>query len=77
MAVTPVVAATLVKNGFTVNIEDGAGAEAKFRNEEYESVGANLVNVSESFKSGKHFTNSSIFVSFHVALVTGHRTLYR
>lgn len=43
VAVTPVVAGAFVKKGFTVNIEENAGNEAKFRNDDYAAVGARIV----------------------------------
>lgn len=49
---TPTVAATFIKKGFTVNVEENAGLEAKFRNEDYLSVGANVVNTQGAFNSG-------------------------
>ncbi|GAB0093708.1 NAD(P) transhydrogenase, mitochondrial [Sergentomyia squamirostris] len=44
VAMTPAVAATLVKKGFNVNVEAGAGFEAKFRDEEYSQAGAKIVD---------------------------------
>lgn len=49
VAMTPVVAATLIKKGFNVNVEAGAGAEAKFRDEEYQKAGAKLVDKNAAF----------------------------
>lgn len=51
VALTPVAAATLVKKGFTVNIEDGAGLESKFRNEDYATAGAKVVDKITAFHS--------------------------
>lgn len=51
VAMTPTVAATFIKKGFTVNVEENAGLEAKFRNEDYLSVGANVVNTQGAFNS--------------------------
>lgn len=48
----PSVVQTLVKKGFTVNIEEQAGHEAKFTNQNYEEAGANLVNKENAFQSG-------------------------
>lgn len=53
VAITPVVTAALVKKGFTVNIEPGAGIEARFRNADYEAAGGKLVGKDSVFKSGK------------------------
>jgi len=43
VAITPAVTATLAKKGFTVNVEPGAGIEARFRNDDYTAAGAKLV----------------------------------
>nr|XP_022901005.1 NAD(P) transhydrogenase, mitochondrial-like [Onthophagus taurus]XP_022901007.1 NAD(P) transhydrogenase, mitochondrial-like [Onthophagus taurus] len=51
VALTPTVAATLIKKGFTVKVEENAGANAMFRNEDYEKVGAKMVKKDEAFKS--------------------------
>jgi NAD(P) transhydrogenase len=52
VALTPAAAASLVKKGFTVNIEDGAGLESKFRNEDYANAGARVVDKVTAFCSG-------------------------
>lgn len=44
VALTPAATSTLVKKGFTVNVEAGAGFEAKFRDDEYKKAGGNIVN---------------------------------
>lgn len=44
---------TLVKKGFTVKIEENAGVDAKFRNSDYESAGAKLVEDQQAFSSGE------------------------
>lgn len=59
VSITPAVTQTLVKKGFKVNIEQSAGALAKFRNDDYEQAGAKLVNNEEVFSSGK-LVNCSI-----------------
>lgn len=66
VAVTPAVAATFIKKGFTVNIEKGAGVEAKFRDSDYASVGAKLVEKNDAFDSGLSLLLSCIvyFVVF-------------
>lgn len=51
VAITPAVAATLVKKGFTVQVEEGAGAEAKFRNDDYAQAGAKIVDKTTAFQS--------------------------
>lgn len=48
---TPVVTSTLVKKGFTVNIEAGAGFGAKFRDDDYSKAGANIVNSNAALSS--------------------------
>jgi NAD/NADP transhydrogenase alpha subunit len=52
VALVPAAAATLVKKGFTVNVEDGAGLESKFRSEDYASTGAKVVDKNTAFHSG-------------------------
>ena len=44
--------ATLVKKGFTVNVEPGAGIEARFRNEDYTAAGGKLVDRAAVYHSG-------------------------
>ncbi|XP_069689607.1 NAD(P) transhydrogenase, mitochondrial-like [Periplaneta americana] len=51
VALTPAATATLVKKGFTVNVEDGAGLESKFRNEDYTSAGGKVVDKNSAFHS--------------------------
>lgn len=53
VALVPSVVQTLVKKGFTINIEEQAGHEAKFTNQNYEEAGAKLVNKENAFQSGK------------------------
>lgn len=52
MALTPSVAAALIKKGFSLNLEDSAGLGAKFRNEDYASVGAKIVDRNKAYGSG-------------------------
>lgn len=69
VALIPAVTQTLVKKGFTVNIEEDAGKGAKFTNEEYESAGAKLVNKITAFESGwtcKTFQIKAYFSFFFV-----------
>nr|XP_023016284.1 NAD(P) transhydrogenase, mitochondrial-like [Leptinotarsa decemlineata] len=49
VAITPAVTETLVKKGFKVNVEEDAGVLAKFRNKDYESAGAKLVDTHNAF----------------------------
>lgn len=51
VAITPAVTATLVKKGFTVNVESGAGIEARFRNEDYTAAGGKLVDRTAAYHS--------------------------
>lgn len=53
VALTPVVTAALVKQGFNVNIEKGAGFEAKFRDEDYTAAGGKIVDQNQAFHSGE------------------------
>jgi NAD/NADP transhydrogenase alpha subunit len=52
VALSPVVTATLVKKGFHVNIEKGAGEGAKFRDEDYLAAGGQIVDGNKAFESG-------------------------
>lgn len=52
VAITPAVTATLVKKGFTVNVESGAGVEARFRNDDYAAAGGKLTDKKSVFESG-------------------------
>ncbi|KAK2721039.1 hypothetical protein QYM36_003353 [Artemia franciscana] len=47
VALTPAVVATLAKKGFSVNVENGAGIEAKFRDEDFASAGAKVLDKKE------------------------------
>ncbi|CAH0557319.1 unnamed protein product [Brassicogethes aeneus] len=51
VAVTPAVTQTLTKKGFTVLVEENAGVEAKFRNEDYEKSGAKIASNQNVFES--------------------------
>ncbi|XP_044268563.1 NAD(P) transhydrogenase, mitochondrial-like [Tribolium madens] len=51
VALTPAVAQTLSKKGFTVNVEENAGLGAKFRNEDYEQAGGVIVDKKRTFDS--------------------------
>lgn len=54
VSLTPAVTATLVKKGFQVRVEKGAGLEAKFRDAEYEASGAKLVDKNAAYQSGSN-----------------------
>ncbi|KAK7091447.1 NAD(P) transhydrogenase, mitochondrial-like [Littorina saxatilis] len=51
VALSPAAVANLVKKGFAVNIEGGAGEEAKFKNEDYEAAGAIIKGEQDTFHS--------------------------
>lgn len=51
VALTPAVTSALVKKGFTVNVEQGAGFSAKFRDDDYAKAGANIVNSNTALSS--------------------------
>lgn len=51
VALTPAATATLVKKGFTVNVEAGAGFEAKFRDDEYKKAGGVIVDDKTALQS--------------------------
>ncbi|CAG0891215.1 unnamed protein product [Darwinula stevensoni] len=51
VAMTPAVTATLVKKGFKVNIEENAGATARFRNKDFEAAGATILDKQKALQS--------------------------
>ncbi|KAL8607666.1 hypothetical protein ACOMHN_039340 [Nucella lapillus] len=51
VALVPAAVQTLVKKGFNVNIEEGAGEQAKFMNKDYEAAGANVKSQQDIFNS--------------------------
>lgn len=51
IALSPAATAALTKKGFNVSIEENAGLEAKFMNEEYAASGAQLVSRDKAFGS--------------------------
>lgn len=51
VALTPAVTSALIKKGFTINIEEGAGYAAKFRDDDYSKAGAKIVNSSAALAS--------------------------
>lgn len=53
VSITPAVTETLVKKGFKVNVEENAGIDAKFRNNDYVSAGAKIVEDQQAFSSGE------------------------
>ncbi len=52
VGVSPAVAATLVKKGFTVGVEENAGAGANFLNKDYEAAGATVISKKDVYTSG-------------------------
>lgn len=52
VACTPAAALNLTKKGFTVQVESGAGMKARFRDKDYESVGAKIIPKDQAFQSG-------------------------
>lgn len=51
VAISPTVVKTLIKKGFSVNIEENAGLSANFQNDEYIQSGAKLVDAAKAFQS--------------------------
>ncbi|CAH1402809.1 unnamed protein product [Nezara viridula] len=51
VAITPGVAATLIKKGFNVEVEEGAGNSAKFRDSDYAAIGAKIGSKKDVFTS--------------------------
>lgn len=51
VAISPTAVQVLTKKGWNVNIEDGAGLESKFTNEDFVSAGAKIKSREETFQS--------------------------
>jgi NAD(P) transhydrogenase len=51
VALTPAIVSTLVKKGFTLNVEENAGIGASFHNEDYQNAGAKIVSKNVAFAS--------------------------
>ncbi|WAR17129.1 NNTM-like protein [Mya arenaria] len=51
VAISPAAVQTLVKKGWNVNIEDGAGVESKFTNKNFEDAGAKITSMKDTFHS--------------------------
>ena len=51
VALSPAAAQVLIKKGFTVNVEENAGVQARFTNADYSAAGANVKSVNEAFGS--------------------------
>lgn len=52
VSITPAVVSTLAKKGFKIQVEENAGLEAQFRNEDYEQNGAQITTKESIYKSG-------------------------
>lgn len=55
VAVVPAVVSKLVKKGFTVNVEENAGALSNFPNKTYEEAGAKVTTLKDTFQSSIFF----------------------
>lgn len=51
VAISPTAVQVLTKKGFTVNVENGSGLEAKFTNEELQASGAKIKSKEDTFHS--------------------------
>lgn len=51
VALSPAAVQNLIKKGFTVNIQENAGVEAKFLNEDYAAAGANISAAKDAYES--------------------------
>ncbi len=51
VAVSPAGAELLVKQGFRVQVESGAGCEAKFSDDQYRAAGAQITDTKGAFES--------------------------
>lgn len=51
VALVPATVQTLVKKGFKVSVEDGAGVAANFNNQEYEAAGAKIASAKDVYQS--------------------------
>lgn len=49
VAITPAVTQTLTKKGFKLIIEENAGQQAKFPNDDYEKAGAKITNLAQIY----------------------------
>ena len=64
--------AALVKKGFTVNIESGAGVEARFRNDDYAAAGGKLTDKNTAFKSGNVHETVTEKITLRIICVVRH-----
>jgi len=51
VALTPAIVSTLVKKGFTLNVEENAGTGASFQNADYQNAGAKIVSRNTAYTS--------------------------
>ncbi|ESO85991.1 hypothetical protein LOTGIDRAFT_220929 [Lottia gigantea] len=51
VAAVPAAVQNLIKKGFNVNVEENAGVEAKFKNDDYAAAGANIKSTKDLFHS--------------------------
>ncbi len=51
VALSPSAAQRLIKLGFNVNVQKGAGVASDFNDSEYEKIGAKIVSANEAIKS--------------------------
>lgn len=75
VALVPATCATLVKKGFTINVEENAGASANFSNAEYEAAGAKVVTKKDAFHSDLVFKVNKPSLD-EVAALREQNTLY-
>lgn len=75
VAITPAVTAQLVKQGFNVHIETGAGVEAKFRDTDYTAAGAQIVANAQAAFDADILLKVRQPLDVEVALLREHSTL--
>lgn len=51
VAITPTIAASFIKKGFNVNVEENAGFGSKFLNSDYEAAGVKVCSSADAFRS--------------------------
>ena len=60
VAVAPAAVAALTKKGFTVQIQENAGAEASFTNDMFAEAGAKIVDKKTAYGSGEYSSGSVV-----------------